>query len=280
MLPRTQTHSNRWRWSYPAPDGVHFVGAEGREWLRGADAKTEKLNRAQRRAKQDELLAKTGYAGGNAELGHRVENILRQRGYPETVCQFAGHLCAIAGSFNFQGNYRIAELMHRSVRTIQRCRGLLELAGLIKSCCLERGQMVDGMRSPVLHAQICRDVSVLQRMAFAHTKKQPHQRSAKRRKSNTVARAAVSTVAVAAEVSPISADSLDEIAAMAPDFLQGIIAGAAEGKRELDNPPAKKPEKTKQPPPVRRRMSAEEIDAKLAELPRLDEREPDKPPLH
>lgn len=286
MLPRTETtHSNRWRRSYPPPDGVTSIGTAGVEWLGGGDPKKRKQTRAERRAAQHELFMRTGFAGGNAELGHRVAYECRARGYSETVAQVAGHLAAVAGNFNFQGNYRIAQLLRRSVRTVQRARAFLEMMGLIKSCLLEAGQMVDGMKAPTLHAQVIRDVRALHRLAMVRSNRQPHTRS-KKKHSNAGARAAVAVVAPELQEAGVTAEVLDEIAReVAPDFLQGIIAGAAAGKRELDakreNKPSALDAQPPAPPPVRRRSwTAQEIDEALEQQPRTEVREPDKPALH
>jgi hypothetical protein len=218
------SHSNHWRRRYPRPETVHSIGLDAVRLL--ADAKkTGKYAKAAREL-QRELLRSTGYAGGNAELGHRVRYELRARGYSETVAQFAGHLCAIAGSWNFQGNWRISKLMRRSLRTIQRCRALLEADGLLCSYLLLPGDMVDGQRAPVTRPQIVRDVSALQRMANTRSaqRQQPHKRSKRS----------------GAEAPPpeprktVSASELERVAAQAPEWLAGIIGAAAAGKREAE----------------------------------------------
>lgn len=218
------TPSNQWRRRYPRPETVQSIGLDAVRLL--AEAKKTGKHAKAARELQRELLRTTGYAGGNAELGHRVSYELRVLGYSETVAQFAGHLCAIAGSWNFQGNWRISKLMRRSLRTIQRCRALLEADGLISSCLLLPGDMVDGQNSPVTRPHIVRDVSPLQRLANNRTaqRQQPHKRS-KRSTAETPPPAPRQTV---------SAAQLEQVAANAPDWLAPIIGAAAASKRQAE----------------------------------------------
>jgi hypothetical protein len=279
VLPRTELNdSNRWRRSYPSPEEVISIGLDAVAMLKG-NAKQQKERRTKARQRQHEHLMRTGFVGKNPELGHRVAYELRCRGYHETVCVYAGHLASIGGAWNFQGNHRIAQLMRKSVRTIQRARALLELDKLVRSCLLEPGQMVDGQKCPVTRPQVVRDVSPLQRLANVrtHSRMQPHKRSAKKHDNTTAA-------AVVAAVKGPTADELAEIAADAPDFLRSIIAGAAAGKRELE-------EKQKAPEPKREPMpdyppavEAEELDALDRELEQIEHelraQPPDKPTRH
>lgn len=267
------THSNHWRRRYARPDTVHSIGLDAVLLLRDAKKRGKKGDKA--REAQRELLKTTGYAGGNAELGHRVAYELRCAGYAETVAQFAGHLCSIAGSWNFQGNHRIARLMGRSLRTVQRARALLEADGYLSSYLLEPGDMIDGQRSPVTRHQVVRDVSRLQRLAHNRTaaRQQPHQRSRSERKA---------APPPPEQSEPVSAEQLEQVARMAPDWLAPIIGAAAAGKRvtEAGGPRSAAAEITDAWVPDlsshRGRMSALELDAHLAERARrrpIDEQE-------
>jgi len=275
------TPSNHWRRRYTRPETVHSIGTAAAALLRDAGKNSKKGQKA--RIAQQELMRASGFAGGNAELGHRVVYEMRAAGYSETVAQFAGHLCAVAGAWNFQGNWRIAKLMGRSLRTVQRARALLERDGLVHSHLLEPGDMIDGQRAPVLRHQVVRYVAPLQRMAFKSewARKTPHQRSGKRKRGEKP------TPAPAPErVAPISAEQLDHVASLAPDWLAPIIGAAAAGKRAADaggSRPAAElgdvwvPDLSSH----RGRMSAAELDAHLAQRAQrrpIDEQQPTRPP--
>ncbi len=247
--------------------------------LRGA---TGNGKRAKARQRQIELMQTSGFAGGNAELGHRVVYEMRKAGYSETVAQFAGHLCAIAGSWNFQGNHRIAGLMGRSVRTVQRARALLEADGLLRSYLLEPGDMIDGQRSPVMRPQVVRDVAALQRLAFHRSaeRQQPHQRSSSKSKPS-------SETPRTERTAPLSAEQLEQVAANAPDWLAPIIGAAAAGKRAAEAGGSRSAAEVAASCWVpdlsshRGRMSALELDQHLAQRAQrrpVSEQQPPPPP--
>lgn len=218
------THSNHWRRRYPRPEAVHSIGVDAVRLL--GDAKKPGHKGSSARELQRELLKATGYCGGNAELGHRVAFELRARGYSETVAQFGGHLCAIAGSWNFQGNHRLARLMRRSLRTVQRARALLEADGLLQSYLLHPGDMIDGQRAPVTRLHIVRDVSPMQRLA--------NNRSAQRQQPHRRSRKSTADAPPPAPRETVSADQLERVAANAPDWLAPIIGAAAASKRAAE----------------------------------------------
>lgn len=101
---------------------------------------------------------------GHADVGHAVYAALLARGWPHSIAKAGAHLAAVGGPYNWQGCPRIASLMGRSTRTVQRARAALELAGLVKSYCLDTGDQLEGMRAPVWRPQVVRDVTALQRL--------------------------------------------------------------------------------------------------------------------
>lgn len=271
------TPSNHWRRRYSRPETVHSIGTAAAALLRDAGKNSKKGQKA--RIAQQELLKASGFAGGNAELGHRVAYEMRAAGYAETVAQFAGHLCAVAGSYNFQGNWRIAKLMGRSLRTVQRARALLERDGLLHSYLLLPGDMIDGQNSPVLRPQIVREVSVMQRMARTSAPTLTPRRRSRRGQAQT-------TPAPETRVEPATAEQLEQVASIAPDWLAPIIGAAAAGKRAADagGPRPAAEIKDAWVPDLsshRGRISAAELDKHLEQTSRrrpIDEQPPAKPP--
>lgn len=100
----------------------------------------------------------------HADVGRLVEQALLRRGWPHSFALVAGHLAAVGSAYNYQGCRRIAELMRRHPRTVQRARAALERRGLVRSYLLLTGQHVPGQR-PVRHPQVVRDVRKLQQLA-------------------------------------------------------------------------------------------------------------------
>jgi hypothetical protein len=150
----------------------------------------------------------------HADVGHAIVDALQRRRYPHTVAAVAGHLGAVGTAYNWQGNTRIAELIHRSRRTVQRARARLEADGLIRSHLLLTGDLIEGQRSPVRHPQVVRDVSRLQRLAGgrgAPLRQQPPARQRKPSAAETPAR-------VCAEQSRATAEELAELAEARPEF--------------------------------------------------------------
>jgi len=184
-------------------------------------------------------MRRTGFAGGAPETGHAVVAALREQGYHPTVAAVAGHLAAVPTEYNWQGNARIAILVGRSERTVQRARLTLETDALITSYLLLTGDLLEGQRAPVRRPQVIRDVSRLQALAAperraARPLAPPHQRTRNRRPSA----AEVPTPAPAPERA--SADELEQLARDKPEFAGFFTALAAarrnEEQRERDTP--------------------------------------------
>ena len=205
-------------------------GVEGTRALRGA----VRAAKSRSREWQAEQIRRTGFATDRAELGHEVISAMRHRGYPLTVATVAGHLAAVGTGWNWQGNARIADLVGRSERTVQRARKRLEDDGLISSHLLLTGDMIDGQRSPVRHPQVVRDVSRLQRLVQVRgaIRAAPHRK--KRR------RPSVAEIPTPERVEPVTADVHDDLAAAHPEFASyhAILAAAARrGEQRVEKLP-------------------------------------------
>lgn len=195
--------------------------------LRGS-RQAQRERRAQAYAEQAERVTRTGFAGGHAELGHAVAYELRRLGYSPAIAAYGGHLCAVGGAWNFQGNPRLASLVGRCLRSAQRYRAQLEADGLLRSYCLEPGDMIDGQRAPVSRPQVVRDLSQLRALALARLARpapKPH------RRSKAQARAAARAAAVIAppRAAPLSAEQLQDVVQHAPEWLRGAILGTSAG---------------------------------------------------
>lgn len=201
--------------------------------------------------------------------------VLLERGYKPAVAAYAGHL-ASAGRWNFQGNPRLASLCHKSLRSAQRYRALLEADGLLRSFCLEPGDMIEGQRAPVSRPQVVREVlvrsaalEILARRPLAPRGTRA-QRQAQRRQ-NTRARALV-TVA-APSPAPLTVEQMLEaakrpgVATWVAESLQG------QGRGKPRPPPGVDPE----PPPS---PELDALDDELRELERRqrEQRERARPP--
>lgn len=204
------------------------VGTEGAKALGGFVARAQRQSRDWQR----DQLRRTGYATPQAELGHAISYALREAGYPLTIAQIGGQLGAVATAHNFIGNVRIASIVGRHERTVQRARARLEADGLLRSELLLTGDMIDGMRSPVRHPQVVRDVSALQRLARAREQARTQQppRKGKRRPS--------AADAPAPAPAPMSPDDLRALGDAHPEFAAffGEMAQAA-AKRGTPKPP-------------------------------------------
>ena len=200
-------YASAWR-SYRRPDAVVSPGAEGARALAGT------LDGATRRARewQRDQIRRTGYATPQAELGHAIALALRERGYPLTVAHVAGQLGAVGTAYNWQGNARIAGVLGRSKRTVQRARARLEADGLIRSELLLTGDMIDGQRAPVRHPQVVRDVSRLQRLARARDAARETNRPRKGRRRRSAAE-----VPAPSPLPPTSPATAIDLLAMAAD---------------------------------------------------------------
>lgn len=206
------------------------VGTAGAKALGGI------VDRARRQSRdwQRDQIRRTGYATPQAELGHAIAFALRAAGYPLTVAQIGGQLGAVATAYNFQGNVRIGAIVGRHERTVQRARARLEADGLLRSELLLTGDMIDGMRSPVRHPQVVRDVSALQRLArareHARTQQAPRKRSGGPRRPSAAE-------APAPAPAPMTPDELRALGEAHPEFAVffGEMARAAAKKRP---PPA------------------------------------------
>lgn len=262
-----------WRRQYVRPPQVQAIGTAAVALLRGGRGSRERQREARARAlaEQAERVRRTGFAGGHAELGHQVAFELRARGYGPAIAAFGGHLCAVGGTWNFQGNPRLAGLIGRSLRSAQRYRAQLEADGLLRSYQLEPGDMVDGQRAPLLRPQVVRDVSTLRALVaarLAHRPKSPRQRA----KQN--ARAA--TVVAPPKQAPMSPEALHDVAARAPEWLRGaILQGAAAGSSRRSSGPAPPSQGGEHPAPEPTGsvapISDEELDALDVELRELTE---------
>jgi hypothetical protein len=165
----------------------------------------------------------------NAEGAHVVQDELLKRGLPHSAAAWAGHAVAVGGRYNFQGNARLSGFMHRSTRTAQRARRLLEELGLIKSFLLLTGDMVPGQRSPVAHPQVVRDVSALQALAISIGAARSDMA---RRRKKASARPSVADVP-----KPATADELQELAARAAPEFAAFFHGMAAARRAPPNAP-------------------------------------------
>lgn len=119
------------------------------------------------RAWQSAQRERTGFGAAPelGELGHVLVTLLQRRGYRLNEARWAAHAAAVPTAFNWQGNPRLATILHVSTRTAQRARAKLEADGLIKSYLLSPGQQLEGQRAPVRRYQVVRDVERLQRAA-------------------------------------------------------------------------------------------------------------------
>jgi hypothetical protein len=218
-------------------------GTEGANALRGALTAAKR----QSRAWQAEQVCRTGFASGHAELGHGVIATLRQNGYHPTVAQIAGHLAAVGTAYNWQGNARVAELVGRSERTIQRARARLEGDGLLTSHILLPGDMIDGQRSPVRRPQVVRDVSRLQRLANVHAARLASARSKQRPGRR---RPSAAEVSPPVPTTPMTAADWQRLGEAHPEFAAFHATMAKAAARGAEH----------QPPPNAAHVTVEEID--------------------
>jgi hypothetical protein len=260
--------ANAWRWTYARPLDVTSLGALGAGVAR-------QVGGARRgREWQDEQVRTTGFVA-HADVGHAVTHALTSQGYHLTVAAVAGQLAAVATPYNWQGNARIAQLIHRSERTVQRARAVLEAEKLITSHLLLTGDMVEGQRAPVRHPQVIRDVSRLQRLAGARgtAMRQPQGRSsrpAKRRQQRTAVEVPQER-ATAADL----ADVLAHTREAAPEFAQYIsVIAAAEASRQ--RPPAQPAQAPRNCRPAE--IDPPDIDAWDATTEELEHRRERSPP--
>lgn len=244
-------------------------GNDGAELLRGA------LDGAKRRSRewQDDQIRSTGFATGHAELGHGVIAVLRQKGYPLTVAHVAGQLAAVGTEYNWQGNARIASIVGRSERTVQRARARLEEDGLLSSYLLLTGDLIAGQRSPVRHPQVVRDVSRLQRLVqvrASERRQAPPRTGQGRRRPSAVDMPAPAPAPV--EQEPMTAADFARLGEAHPEWSVYLADQAvAAAKRQRDP----------KPPPNAAHVTPDEIDEwdrVTAELEReLRQRERDPP---
>jgi hypothetical protein len=195
-------------------------------------------------------------------VGHAVVAELLERGYSREVAAYGGHL-ASAGRWNFQGNPRLASLVGRHLRSVQRYRALLEADGLLRSFCLEPGDMIDGQRAPVSRPQIVREVLVRAAALERLARRAPPRRPTKaQRRQNTRARRLVT--APAPSPAPLTAEQMLE-AANRPGVETWVALAVAEGQGRSQ----RRPPRVDEPPPV----SPAELDELDAELRELDRRQ-------
>lgn len=115
---------------------------------------------------QDEQMRRTGWVQ-HESIANAIVYAFQRREYSKSHATVVGHLAAVGGRYNWQGNTRIAELVGVSRRTVQRVRARLEREGFIRSHLLLTGDQVPGQRRPVWHPHVVRDVSRLHRIAVA-----------------------------------------------------------------------------------------------------------------
>lgn len=257
MRPVTVTTANAWRWKYPRPPDVHSPGVEAATWLRDTLI-TQRADKS--RKDQLRLKRQFGFPGGKPEIGHAVAFELRRQGYSRTTAQLGGHLAAVSGPWNFQGNRRLAFWVGVSERTVRRHRAELEQSGLIGSHLLLPGDQVLGQRCPVIRPQVVRDVTKLQRLANVRAAAREPRKGHKERRSS----AAEQPPAAAAP----SAEDFAELARRNPEFSAMFQALAAQRRaRDIKPPPNAAPP-----------MTPEEIDAVEREIFEEERRLANNPP--
>lgn len=245
-----------WRWHYPRPAGAHVGGTAAVDWLQGPrDQQRERERRAKRLAEQRERQRATGFAGGNAELGHVAAFEASRLGYAPRVAQYIGHLCSVGTEWNFQGQIRLAQLMDCSVRSVQRYRARLEDDGLIKSYVLLPGDMVEGQRAPVRRPHVVRNIAPLRRIALACMPARQSPTPRRDPRSGTGRDRAGRRPAVLPPLQTMSAEELPSVAAGAEPWLRASILGT----------------QPKAPPPAP--LSDAQLDDLDAELRELSERQ-------
>jgi hypothetical protein len=186
-----------------------------------------------------------------------VIRTLLELGYTPTVAYVGGHLAAVKTAYNWQGNARIAVLVGRCKRTVQRARARLEHDGLIRSELLLTGDRLEGQRAPVLHPQVVRDVSPLQRLARVQLSQLPGRRRKRRGPS-----AAETPAPAPQKRQDVSAADFERWASENPDPV------LAQHFRNMATEAAKR-EQAKRPPPVPAPTPGE-IDAWDAETERRE----------
>jgi hypothetical protein len=232
----------------------------------------QRERRATTLAEQRERQRLTGFGGGNADLGHAVAFELRELGYHPAIARYGGELCSVGGGWNFQGNRRIAALMKRSVRSAQRYRARLEADGLLRSFCLEPGDIVDGQRCPVSRPQVVRDLTSLRGLVAAREAQRPRppQRQAPQRRNARQKRQAARAAALVTPPTagpPASVEQLQDVAARAAEGWVGraILEGlglAPKRSAAPQRPPEQAPPRWRSEGPC----SDDELDALDAEL--------------
>ena len=211
------------------------LGHDGVDAARPLRGKREAATERSREWQADQIR-RTGFATPQAEVGHAIVLAMRRRGYSVTVAHVAGHLGAVATAYNWQGNTRIAELIGRHKRTVQRARARLEADGFIRSELLLTGDMIDGQRAPVWHPQVVRDVSRLQRLARA--------REAVREPRKRRRRPSAAEVPKPADEQEMSVEQMRALADAHPEFawFWNERAEAARGRTPPNAPKAVPPE--------------------------------------
>jgi hypothetical protein len=202
-----------------------------------------------------------------------VIRTLLELGYTPTIAQVGGHLAAVSTAYNWQGNARIAAIVGRCKRTVQRARARLELDGLIRSELLLTGDMIQGQRAPVRHPQVVRDVSPLQRLARVRRS----ELAPGRRKRRRAGPSAAEVSPVPAKQEAVSAEQFARWAAEHPEFASyfGTMAEAA-AKREQRKPPPNVPAEI---PPAEIDAWERETARREQELRRRQELEREREPL-
>lgn len=258
-------HAGWWRRGYTRPDEAEAIGTAAVKWLRSSRAAAAE-RRAKAYAEQAERIARTGFAGGEHEVGNAVRFELLERGYKPPVAEYAAQLASV-GRWNFQGNPRVASILRRSLRSVQRYRAQLEQDGLLRSFCLEPGDMIDGQRAPVSRPQVVREVlcreAALERLARRPCPRRTRQERQAQRRQNTRARRIVT--APAPSPAPLTAEQMLE-AANRPGVETWVALAVAEGQGRS---PRRPPPRVDPAPP----SSPEELDALDDELRELDRKQ-------
>ena len=260
-----QFHPGWWRRGYYArPGEAEAIGTAAVQWLRGSRAAAAE-RRAKAYAEQAERIARTGFAGGEPEVGNAVRFELLERGYLPAVAEYGAQLASV-GRWNFQGNPRLASIVRRSLRSVQRYRAQLEADGLLRSYCLEPGDMIDGQRAPVSRPQIVREVLIraaaLERIARRPAPPRTRAERQAQRRQNTRARRIVT--APAPSPSPLTLEEMQQ-AAKRPGVATWV-GQSLEGQGRRTAVPA-------EPTPA---AELDELDDELRELGQRQQRQRDR----
>jgi hypothetical protein len=174
----------------------------------------------------------TGYSGPDAAIANQVEWELRKLGYSQTVARYGANIVASGGTYNFQGNERLAFWMGLSTRALRRARALLELHGFIKSYLLKPGEIVPGQRLPVRRFHVVRFTGALRNLATI----QNTPRTSVRQRTSASQRSSVADVPKPTQ-EKATAEFLNELARRTPEFAAHLREIAATGAKPVAEAP-------------------------------------------